>query len=198
MVLTVADSGTGMTPEVHEHLFEPFFTTKEIGKGTGPGLSTVYGIVRQSGGHILVDTEAGRGTAFRIYLPRTTDAAEQPVPAAPSQPMPRGAETILLVEARDDVRSLASGILRDLGYTVLEAAGPARGIDLKAREDTGTIDLLLTNTVLSGMAATELVAAVKSSVRGSKVLLISSKGESEPPAAPPSPASEFCKCHIRP
>ena len=132
--LTVADSGTGMTEDVREHLFEPFFTTKESGKGTGLGLSTVYGIVKQSGGHILVDTEPGRGTVFRIYLPRVEEEPTR-AEAAENQAMPRGTETILLVEDRDDVRTLAREVLRDLGYTILEAAGPARGDRTEPRAD---------------------------------------------------------------
>ena len=171
--LTVADDGAGMSKEVREHLFEPFFTTKEIGKGTGLGLSTVYGIVKQSGGHIRVDTEVAQGTAFQIYLPRLE---EEPAPAeaARHSAMPRGAETILLVEDRDDVRALATTVLKDLGYNVLEASGPARAIELNSLQ-TGAIHLLLADVG----SVDSLVSVVKTFRPEIKVLLISGYGESE-------------------
>jgi len=179
--LTVADSGTGMTEDVREHLFEPFFTTKDAGKGTGLGLSTVYGIVKQSGGHILVDTEPDRGTAFRIYLPRVE---EEPTPeqAAENHAMPRGTETILLVEDREDVRTLATEVLRDLGYTVLEADRPGRAIEL-SRERTSAIHLLLANVGIPDLPIDELADLVKTFHPQIKILFISGYGE---PAVPNS------------
>jgi len=183
--LTVADSGTGMTEDVREHLFEPFFTTKETGKGTGLGLSTVYGIVKQSGGHILVDTEPGRGTAFRIYLPRVE---EEPTPeqAAENHAMPRGTETILLVEDREDVRTLATEALRDLGYTVLEADKPGRAIEL-SRERPGTIHLLLANVGIPELPVDELADLVKTFHPQIKVLFISGYEESAVPGSVSAP-----------
>jgi two-component system, cell cycle sensor histidine kinase and response regulator CckA len=177
--LTVADSGSGMSEEVRQHLFEPFFTTKEIGKGTGLGLSTVYGIVKQSGGHILVDTEVAQGTTFQIYLPRLE---EEPAPseAAKQRAMPRGTETILLVEDRDDVRTLATTVLRDLGYTVLEASGAAQAIELNHKH-TGAIHLLLANIDVPVLSADSLVNLVKTFRPQIKALLLSGYGESATP-----------------
>jgi two-component system, cell cycle sensor histidine kinase and response regulator CckA len=176
--LTVADNGAGMSKEVREHLFEPFFTTKEMGKGTGLGLSTVYGIVKQSGGYILVESEVAQGTAFHIYLPRLE---EEPAPAEATnhKAMPRGAETILLVEDRDDVRTLAATVLKDLGYNVLDAGGPARAIELNRRQ-AGAIHLLLADAG----SVDSLVNLVKTSRPHIKVLLISGCGESEMPIPP--------------
>ena len=169
--VTVADNGTGMTDEVREHLFEPFFTTKEIGKGTGLGLSTVYGIVMQSGGHILVDSEVGRGSSFRIYLPR--------IPAEPGLAeiqeigeLPGGTETVLLVEERRDGRSTAATVLTHLGYTVLNAESPARAIEL-CREQTRAIHLLLANVDTPELRADELAELVKTFRSGIKILYVS-------------------------
>jgi len=120
--ITVSDTGTGIPPEVIDHVFEPFFSTKEPGKGTGLGLSTVYGIVKQSGGWIWVESASGKGTTFRVYLP-PTDASPATAPApAPAVKMP-ATETVLLVEDQEDVRRLAAQVLRGRGYTVLEAGG---------------------------------------------------------------------------
>ena len=177
--LTVADNGTGMCQEVREHLFEPFFTTKEAGKGTGLGLSTVYGIVKQSGGHILVDTEVGRGTEFQIYLTRLEEECA-PAETSKRREMPRGTETILLVEDRDDVRTLATTVLSDLGYTVLEARGPAQAIELNHLQ-TGAIHLLLASIGIPALSVDSLVNLVKTSRPQIKVLLISGCGESETP-----------------
>jgi PAS domain S-box-containing protein len=175
--LTVADNGIGMTDEIREHLFEPFFTTKEMGKGTGLGLATVYGIISQSGGHILVDTELGHGTTFRIYLPRVeqehapADALKQPV-------MPRGTETILLVEDGDSVRTLASTILRELGYTVLEADGPARAFELM-RQQAYNIQLLLVGVGIRDGPAEDFVDRVKSFCPAVRVLFACGNCDSE-------------------
>src|SRR5206468_9796272 len=120
--LLVSDTGVGMNPETIEHIFEPFFSTKDLGKGTGLGLATVYGIVKQSGGNIGVYSEPGRGTTFRIYLPRIRKAPETVEPEEAREPLPRGSETILLVEDEAGVRTLAKTILQIQGYTVLDAA----------------------------------------------------------------------------
>ncbi len=155
VLLTVSDTGTGLSPDATAHLFEPFFTTKEVGKGTGLGLATVYGIVRQSGGFIGVDSEPGRGTRFRIYLPRAESPAKEPVKShvAPSTASLE-AGTVLVVEDEAGVRHLARDVLRRSGYRVLEAADGAEALRLVAQE--GTIDLLLTDVVMPGMSGAEL------------------------------------------
>jgi two-component system, cell cycle sensor histidine kinase and response regulator CckA len=176
--VTVTDNGTGMTDEVREHLFEPFFTTKEIGKGTGLGLSTVYGIVMQSGGHILVDSEVGRGTTFRIYLP---SLSPEPAPAEMSEirELPGGTETVLLAQSEE--RSMADTVLGHLGYVVLNADSPARAIEL-CRDQIRTIDLLIVNLDTQELRGDELADLVKTFRPEIKVLYIS--GADDPSAAP--------------
>jgi len=149
VVLTIRDSGHGMSDEVKSHLFEPFFTTKEYGKGTGLGLSTVYGIVSQTGGAIRVESQPGRGTTFGIYLPRVSGSA---VLDAPSQAAPHrraGAGTVLVVEDEQTVRDLAVRILTGAGYRVFNAASPQEAIRI-AEETPGELDLLLTDVVMPG------------------------------------------------
>ena len=149
VMITVSDTGSGMDPETKSHIFEPFFTTKEKGKGTGLGLATVYGIVKQSGGFLWVSSEPGRGTAFQICLPRVEEeervAHRAPTTAAAESP--RGTETIVLLEDDDGLRRLAREILTDYGYTVVEAAGWPSALELAARRP-GPIDLVLTGAVL--------------------------------------------------
>jgi len=155
VVLTVTDTGKGMDQETQSHIFEPFFTTREQGKGTGLGLSTVYGIVQQSDGYIWVESKVGKGTRFRIYLPRVEEKddklALQDSPAASVS----GSETILLVEDEEVVRGLALRILRSNGYTVLEASNAAEAISIEAayKDD---IHLLLTDMVMPKMGGREL------------------------------------------
>ncbi len=156
VMLAVSDTGHGMDEKVMEHIFEPFFTTKELGKGTGLGLSTVYGIVRQHGGSIHVYSEKGHGTVFRIFLPRLTDAtATLDPPVQLPETAPHGAETVLVVEDNDMVRTLACEMLKTLGYRVLAGENPDRGIEL-VREYQGSISLLLTDVVMPGMNGREL------------------------------------------
>lgn len=150
VLLTVSDTGVGMDAETQAHIFEPFFTTKEVGKGTGLGLSTVYGVVRQSDGHIWVYSEPGQGTTFKVYLPRAGQTA-QPVKSNNRLARSlRGTETILLVEDADALRELTRSLLADQGYAVLEASRPERAIEI-ARQFGGTIHLLLTDMVMPGM-----------------------------------------------
>ena len=157
VVLAVTDTGTGMDEATRTRVFEPFFTTKEPGKGTGLGLSTVYGIVKQSGGDIQLESEVGRGTRFKIYLPRVVEPAApeeaRPVPAT----VPRGDETVLLVEDEPEVRDLAREILEASGYTVLQACDPQDAL-LIAERHGGPIHLLLTDVIMprqSGRALAE-------------------------------------------
>ncbi len=155
-LISIRDTGQGMAPDVLSHLFEPFFTTKEKGKGTGLGLATVYGIVKQSGGYIGVESEPQRGTQFRVYLPVVEGTtAEAGAPRARS-PERSGQETILLVEDDDLVRRLTKVVLTRGGYTVVEARDGQEGLD-QARSFEGRIDLVLTDVIMPGMNGRELV-----------------------------------------
>jgi CheY-like chemotaxis protein len=150
VLLSVADTGMGMDAETQSHIFEPFFTTKEVGKGTGLGLATVYGVVRQSGGHIWVYSEVGQGTTFKIYLPLAGQAAaSQQQSLAPADSL-RGSETVLLVEDEEALRGLTRSLLEDSGYTVLEAELPEAAVEI-AEKHRGPIHLLLTDMVMPGM-----------------------------------------------
>ncbi|WP_437683295.1 ATP-binding protein [Sorangium sp. So ce131] len=155
VVLAVSDSGSGMDQDTLSHLFEPFFTTKAGGKGTGLGLATVYGIVSQSGGHIEVESEIGRGTTFRVYLPRVEDRSE--VAPARARPSPAGGdETVLVVEDDDAVRKLIVEVLERRGYGVLSAASGEEALGALAHDGVEAIDLLLTDLVMPGMNGREL------------------------------------------
>lgn len=150
VVLSVKDTGCGMTAEVKAHIFEPFFTTKGPGKGTGLGLATIYGVVEQSGGRIEVESEPGRGSCFRIYLPRAGVLR----PTLPShngtRPAAEGSETVLVVEDEDSVRSLTTLVLRQAGYQVLEACDGTSALHTAAGHE-GVIDLLVTDVVMPGL-----------------------------------------------
>jgi len=172
VMLAVSDSGVGMDAATQARIFEPFFTTKEKGKGTGLGLATVYGIVKQSGGNIWLYSEPGRGTTFKIYLPRVDQPPEQPAAAPAPRAAPRGSETVLLVEDDEAVRALARKMLAAHGYTVLAAASGAEALKLAA-DHTGPIHLLVTDVVLPGMSGRELATRFQSVRPGLKVLYTS-------------------------
>jgi len=174
--LAIRDTGTGMPPEVQEHLFEPFFTTKEVGEGTGLGLATVYGIVMQAGGQIAVDTAPGAGTTFRIYLPEVDDLPEEHTATSDAETAPGGRETILVLEDEQDVRELAVRMLERLGYTVLAAANGAAGLQM-ARSSPRPVDLVLSDVVLPETRATEFVRRLRSEFPAVKVLYMSGYGE---------------------
>jgi PAS domain S-box-containing protein len=170
--LAVTDTGTGMTEEVRKQVFEPFFTTKDVGKGTGLGLSTVYGIVQQSGGHIVVESELDQGTNFRIYLPRAQAPVEQALEPTDYRALPGGTETILVVEDREDVRGLTVNLLTGLGYTVIEANGSASALTL-ARDTSRVMHLMVSDVLMPGIPGGELADLVRSLRPGIKVLLVS-------------------------
>jgi len=171
--LAVADTGCGMTEEVQTHIFEPFFTTKELGKGTGLGLATVYGIVKQSGGYIWVYSEVGHGTVFKIYLPVVAVKVRRP-PAAPpiEEDTSRGSETILLVEDDASLRDVTTEFLRSGGYTVLAAASPAEALQI-AQTHIGQIDFLLTDVIMPQMNGRELAAKLNAKQPALRVLYVS-------------------------
>jgi len=171
VLLTVRDTGTGIDADVLEHLFEPFFTTKEVGKGTGLGLATVYGIVKQNNGFIYVDSTPGRGTVFRIYIPRV-DAEVAPSIEKDTARLKMGTETILLVEDDESVLNLGKMILEIEGYNVLAARFPKEAIQL-AESIPGEIHLLVTDVVMPEMNGRELVEALTASRPGLRCLYMS-------------------------
>jgi CheY-like chemotaxis protein len=152
--LSVSDTGTGISKEIQDQIFDPFFTTKEVGKGTGLGLATVYGIVKQSGGYVWVESEPLKGSCFTIYFPRVTEAAAQAV-TAQGQRLVRGAETILLAEDEVNLREGMCEYLGSLGYHVL-AAGSGNEAMSVALDHEGQINLLVTDIVMPGMSGREL------------------------------------------
>jgi PAS domain S-box-containing protein len=173
VMLAISDTGIGMTEEVKARVFEPFFTTKEVGKGTGLGLAMVYGIIKQSGGHIAVYSEPGHGTTFKIYLPC---ADETPVPpVSPSRRLmatPRGQGTVLLVEDEDMVRTIGKEILQEQGYTVLEARHGREALDL-SEEEMDSIKLTVTDVVMPEMDGRELAQRLLCRKPDMKVLYVS-------------------------
>jgi PAS domain S-box-containing protein len=162
VLLSVSDTGTGMTSETQAHIFEPFFTTKEKGKGTGLGLATVYGVVKQSDGYIHVHSEPGAGATFKIYLPLVDQPVDPEQRRPDSKPLRGGGETILLVEDEDMLRTLTRNVLELLGYSVLEAADGKQACEISLQKNR-KIDLLLTDVVMPGMngpaLASELMTA---------------------------------------
>ncbi|MEO2091664.1 MAG: PAS domain S-box protein, partial [Gemmataceae bacterium] len=182
VLVTVSDTGHGMDAATMARIFEPFFTTKERGKGTGLGLAMVYGFVKQSGGHVEVDSEVGRGTTFRVYLPHTEAAGG--TAESPARPVPAsgGTETVLLVEDEESVRDLVRIILRSNGYTVLEARDGQDGLDV-ARRLAGRIDLLVTDLVMPRLSGRRLAEQLTTARPGLRVLFLSGYAEDE--AGPP-------------
>jgi CheY-like chemotaxis protein len=150
VMIAVSDTGAGMAPEVRDRVFEPFFTTKEKGKGTGLGLSTVYGIVKQSSGNIWVYSEPGKGTTFKIYLPHVDEPAEKLKAQVVGEELPRGSETILIVEDDEEVRNLAARVLKAQGYIVLDGSYGDEALNV-CRKHKGPIHLLVTDVVMPGM-----------------------------------------------
>jgi PAS domain S-box-containing protein len=172
VMLSVSDTGCGMDAETQAHLFEPFFTTKETGKGTGLGLATVYGIVKQSGGYVWAYSEVGRGTTFNVYFP-AVEAPARVLPSAPARPvLQRGSETILLVEDEGSLRSLVHGILVSSGYKVLQARDGEDALRV-AEQHKGPIHLLLTDVVMPGLGGRELAEHLAPFQRTMKVLYFS-------------------------
>ncbi len=174
--LSVSDDGVGMDERTQARLFEPFFTTKELGRGTGLGLATVYGIVRQSGGHIRVSTRLHHGSTFTIYLPHAEGTPEPGTEPGGWTDQPPGSETILVVEDEDAVRYLACRVLRGSGYRVLEAGDPAAALRL-LRDEGQPIDLLLTDIVMPGMSGPALAERLVADRPDLKVLYITGYAE---------------------
>jgi PAS domain S-box-containing protein len=182
IAIAVADTGTGMSEEVRARVFEPFFTTKPADKGTGLGLSTVYGIVTQSGGHVLVASQLGTGSTFTVYLPRASQPADSttPKPAATAQPKPHGGdEVILLVEDEEPVRMLAGTLLKRAGYSIVEATRPSEATQVFDRLEGG-VDLLVTDMVMPGGTGAELFLTLIEKRPGLRVVFMS--GYPEDPA----------------
>jgi two-component system, cell cycle sensor histidine kinase and response regulator CckA len=173
VLLTVSDSGSGMDAATRARIFEPFFTTKELGKGTGLGLATVFGIVQQSGGRIEVASEPGQGSSFKIYLPRAAGAAKAPEPAsAASEERPGGAQTVLVLEDEPALRQLVRTLLEGGGYTVLVAEGVATALALAERHPS-PIHLLLTDVVMPGLSGPEAAVCLLAVRPEARVLYMS-------------------------
>ena len=176
VLLAVSDTGIGMDQETQARIFEPFFTTKEQGKGTGLGLSTVYGVVKQSGGFIWVYSEVGKGTSFKIYLPRVDQPVEKSGPPQLYPEAPRGNETVLLAEDEQDVREVAREFLESGGYTVIEASHGQEALRVAAQHP-GDIDILVTDMVMPGMTGQQLAAGLQQRRAGLRVIYMSGYSE---------------------
>jgi CheY-like chemotaxis protein len=178
-MIAVTDTGTGMTKEVQQRLFEPFYTTKGVGKGTGLGLATVYGIVKQSGGDIYVYSELEHGTTFKVYFPRLTKVADVVMTTAEHRAVtPRGSETILLAEDDEALRTLGARVLGLLGYRVLVARTGKEALQIVA-DHTGPIDLIATDVVMPEMNGSQLVEKVLEARPGIRVLFMSGYTDDE-------------------
>ncbi|HTY64178.1 MAG TPA: ATP-binding protein, partial [Acidobacteriota bacterium] len=171
VMMAASDTGIGMDAETKTHIFEPFFTTKEEGKGTGLGLATVYGIVKQSGGYITADSEPGKGATFKIYLPRVDEPPSTEFPVELQKSI--GTETILLVEDMDEVRALAHRALQERGFTILDAADGAGALKI-AEQYPNPIHLLITDLIMpGGINGRELAERIAANRPGTKILLVS-------------------------
>jgi PAS domain S-box-containing protein len=173
VMLAVSDNGSGMTPEVRSRLFEPFFTTKEMGKGTGLGLATCHGIIKQSGGHIAVYSEMGQGTTFKVYLPRVEAELVVTAKTDPTGDLPGGIETILLVDDEPMVRELGASMLGKLGYTVLTASNGRQALNLIHANHACQIHLLVTDVIMPEMGGRDLADFMRSISPDTKVIFCS-------------------------
>jgi PAS domain S-box-containing protein len=182
VMLAVTDTGVGMDAKTQARIFEPFFTTKEPGRGTGLGLATVYGVVRRAGGSVWVYSEPGRGTVLKVYLPRAEGAERPggpvPRPAPAEEKVPKGAETVLLVEDEQALRVLTRELLESLGYTVLEARDGSEALALIASHE-GRIDLLLTDLIMPGIDGEELARHIASGRPDTRILFVSGYSEDD-------------------
>jgi two-component system cell cycle sensor histidine kinase/response regulator CckA len=181
VLIEVIDTGTGMTEEVRQKIFEPFFSTKEVGRGTGLGLSTVYGIVKQTGGYVFADSEFGQGAAMRVYLPRHIETAAEIEAEKAERPAEKpkdltGRGTVLLVEDEDAVRSFAARALAQRGYRVLEATTGTEALEIFARHD-GDVDLVVSDVVMPEMDGPTLCERLRSQSPDLKVIFISGYAE---------------------
>ena len=172
-VLAVSDTGSGLTDEVKEHLFEPFFTTKEAGQGTGLGLATCEWIVKQNNGHITVYSEPGHGTTFKIYLPSAGESSTTASPSSKTNGLPKGWETVLLVEDEESVRNLTARILREQGYRVLDASTGVEALRVAQEHAGEEIHLLLTDVVMPKMGGKALAEGLRNTHSTGKVLYTS-------------------------
>jgi CheY-like chemotaxis protein len=164
--ISVADTGVGISKELQDQIFEPFFTTKELGKGTGLGLAMVYGIVKQSGGYLWVDSEVGQGAKFTIYLSRANEAVTHRTPGARAGERPQGTETLLVVEDENALRDVMCDFLKRLGYTVLAASSGQQALAIFSQQKN--IDLLITDVVMpkmSGRELSQMLSALKPSLK---------------------------------
>jgi CheY-like chemotaxis protein len=177
VMLAITDTGAGMSQAVKARIFEPFFTTKGVGQGTGLGLATCHGIIKQSGGHIIVYSEPGRGATFKIYLPKAQSEKKSPAPPLQSPSLPRGTETILLVEDDPALREMAAELLGRLGYTVLTAGDGLEALNVTNQHATGHIDLLFTDVVMPHMSGKELADRVRALYPHTKILFTSAYTE---------------------
>ncbi len=178
VMLAIADTGAGMSEEIKARVFEPFFTTKGVGKGTGLGLATCHGIIKQSDGHIAIYSELGRGTTVKIYLPPVEGEIKPPAQYKTSGDLPRGTETILLVEDDQSLREMASALLERLGYSVLAATNGVEAMKLVHQQGCGHIDLLFTDVVMPQMSGNELADRVRALHPQTKILFTSAYTES--------------------
>ncbi len=169
--LQISDTGIGMDQETLSHIWEPFFTTKEVGKGTGLGLATVYGIVNQSQGFITVESQLGQGTRFTITFPEVVNSSASAHPSGMSSSLPKGHETILLVDDDDAVRNLASLVLRSAGYKVIEASNGVEATELAVRHQE-PIHLLLTDLTMPQMSGRTLASIIQTQIPTIRVLIM--------------------------